>query len=159
MQAIKDYYKELWGWDTISNNKGFIAYSFPENSEVAWINELFISEEERNGGISLRDMANRVEKLAKDQNKIGVATNLILVNSSGGVHSNPTRIVKIMLYWGFKIVNCDKNVITLFKEFEEDKKENGMVKVKDIHRRGYLNKEKKNEKENEDNPSIQDKEE
>ena len=124
MQAIKDYYKELWGWDTISNNKGFIAYSFPEGSEVAWINELFIPEEERNGAISLRDMANRVEKLAKEQNKIGVATNLILVNSSGGVHSNPTRIVKIMLYWGFKIVSSEKNVITLFKEFEKNEKEN-----------------------------------
>ena len=134
MQAIKDYYKELWGWDTISNNKGFIAYSFPEGSEVAWINELFISEEERNGVTSLRDMAQRVEKLAKEKNKIGVATNLILVNSSGGVHSNPTRIVKIMLYWGFKIVSSDKNVITLFKEFE------------------------KNEKEIEDNSSVQDKE-
>ena len=134
MQAIKDYYKELWGWDTISNNKGFIAYSFPENSEVAWINELFISEGKSNGGVSLRDMANRVEKLAKEQNKIGVATNLILVNSSGGAHSNPTRIVKIMLYWGFKIVSSDKNVITLFKEFE------------------------KNEKETEDNSSVQDKE-
>ena len=134
MQALKDYYKELWGWDTISNNKGFIAYSFPEGSEVAWINELFISEEERNGVTSLRDMAQRVEKLAKEKNKIGVATNLILVNSSGGVHSNPTRIVKIMLYWGFKIVSSDKNVITLFKEFE------------------------KNEKENEDNSSVQDKE-
>ena len=133
MQAIKDYYKELWGWDTISNNKGFIAYSFPEGSEVAWINELFISEEERNGVTSLRDMAQRVEKLAKEKNKIGVATNLILVNSSGGVHSNPTRIVKIMLYWGFKIVSSDKNVITLFKEFE------------------------KNEKETEDNSSVQDK--
>jgi hypothetical protein len=134
VQALKDYYKELWGWDTISNNKGFIAYSFPEGSEVAWINELFISEEERNGVTSLRDMAQRVEKLAKEKNKIGVATNLILVNSSGGVHSNPTRIVKIMLYWGFKIVSSDKNVITLFKEFE------------------------KNEKENEDNSSVQDKE-
>ena len=134
MQAIKDYYKELWGWDTISNNKGFIAYSFPEGSEVAWINELFISEEERNGVTSLRDMAQRVEKLAKEKNKIGVATNLILVNSSGGVHSNPTRIVKIMIYWGFKIVSSDKNVITLFKEFE------------------------KNEKETEDNSSVQDKE-
>ena len=134
MQAIKDYYKELWGWDTISNNKGFIAYSFPEGSEVAWINELFIPEEERNGVVSLRDMAQRVEKLAKEKNKIGVATNLILVNSSGGVHSNPTRIVKIMLYWGFKIVSSDKNVITLFKEFE------------------------KNEKEIEDNSSVQDKE-
>ena len=134
MKDIKDYYKELWGWETISNNKGFIAYSFPEGSEVAWINEIFIPEEERNGVVSLRDMANRVEKLAKEQNKIGVATNLILVNSSGGVHSNPTRIVKIMLYWGFKIVSSDKNVITLFKEFE------------------------KNEKETEDNSSVQDKE-
>ena len=124
MKDIKDYYKELWGWETISNNKGFIAYSFPEGSEVAWINELFISEEERNGVVSLRDMANRVEKLAKEQNKIGVATNLILVNSSGGVHSNPTRIVKIMLYWGFKIVSSEKNVITLFKEFEKNEKEN-----------------------------------
>jgi hypothetical protein len=123
VQAIKDYYKELWGWDTISNNKGFIAYSFPEGSEVAWINELFIPEEERNGVVSLRDMAQRVEKLAKEKNKIGVATNLILVNSSGGVHSNPTRIVKIMLYWGFKIVSSDKNVITLFKEFEKNEKE------------------------------------
>ena len=124
MKDIKDYYKELWGWETISNNKGFIAYSFPEGSEVAWINELFIPEEERNGVVSLRDMANRVEKLAKEQNKIGVATNLILVNSSGGVHSNPTRIVKIMLYWGFKIVSSEKNVITLFKEFEKNEKEN-----------------------------------
>jgi hypothetical protein len=74
-------------------------------------------------------MARRVEKLAKEKNKIGVASNLILVNSSGGVHSNPTRIVKIMIYWGFKIVNCEKNVITLFKEFE--KEDNNSTSVQD----------------------------
>jgi len=128
-QTLKEYYKELWGWDVVSNNKGFIAYSFPDNTEIAWINELFIPEEERNGVTSLRDMAKRVEKLAKERDKIGVASNIILVNSSGGVHSNPTRIVKIMIYWGFKIVNCDKNVITLFKEFE--KEDNSSTSVQD----------------------------
>ena len=128
-QTLSGYYKELWGWDVVSNNKEFIAYSFPDNTEIAWINELFIPEEERNGVTSLRDMAKRVEKLAKEKNKSGVAANIILVNSSGGVHSNPTRIVKIMIYWGFKIVNCDKNVITLFKEFE--KEDNSSPSVQD----------------------------
>ena len=135
MQTLKGYYKELWGWEIISNNKGFIAYSLPEDSDVAWINELYIPEKERNGGRSLRDMANRVEKVAEAENKIGVASNVILVNSSGGLHSNPTRIVKIMIYWGFKVISSERNVITLFKKFEEKK-----------------------EKQSKDNSSVQDKE-
>ena len=122
MQTLKSYYKELWGWEVISNNKGFIAYSLPEEGNIAWINELYIPENYRDGGRPLRDMANRVEKIAKSKEKIGVAANIILVNSSGGVHSNPSRILKIMLYWGFKIVASEKNVITLYKDIINDEK-------------------------------------
>ena len=130
MKTLQSYYKELWGWDIVSNNKGFIAYSFPDNSEIGWINELYIPEEKRNGVKSLRDMANRVENLAKEKDKVGVAANIILVNSSGGVHSNPSRIIKIMLYWGFKVVSSEKNVITLFKDFEKEK-DNDSTSVQD----------------------------
>lgn len=119
LSLLKEYYKELWGYDVISNNRSFLTYSFPKDSEVGWINDLYVAEDDKGGLAVIRDLANRVEKIAKKNEKIGLASHIILVNSSGAVHSNPTRIVKLMLYWGMKIVASDRNIITLYKALNE----------------------------------------
>ena len=121
MKLLKEYYKELWGYDVISEGKAFIAYTIKEDESILWINELYVHKSESQGGKKLRKIALEVEDIAKKNNKSGVAAQIILINHAGGVHSDPTRIIKIMIYWGFKIVGSEKNAITLYKKFSNNK--------------------------------------
>jgi|TARA_R100000750_G_scaffold59844_1_gene48702 hypothetical protein len=121
VKLLKEYYKELWGYDVISEGKAFIAYTIKEDESILWINELYVPKAESKGTGPLKRLALKVEDIAKKNNKSGVAAQIILINHAGGVHSDPTRIVKIMLYWGFKIVGSEKNAITLYKKFSNNK--------------------------------------
>ena len=118
MKLLKEYYKELWGYEVISEGNAFIAYTLIDDASIVWINELYVPKSESKGGNVLRKIALKVEDIAKKNKKKGVASNIILLNAHGGIHSDPTRIIKIMIYWGFKIVGSEKNAITLYKELE-----------------------------------------
>ena len=118
MKLLKEYYKELWGYEVISEGNAFIAYTLMDNASILWINELYVPKSESKGTGPLKKLALQVEEIAKKNKKKGVASNIILLNAHGGIHSDPTRIIKIMIYWGFKIVGSEKNAITLYKELE-----------------------------------------
>ena len=124
VKLLKEYYKELWGYEVISEGNAFIAYTIREDSPNIWINELYVPKSESKGTGPLKRLALQVEDIAKKNKKKGVASNIVLLSSTGGIHSDPTRIIKIMIYWGFKIVGSERNVITLYKKFEKNEEEN-----------------------------------
>lgn len=101
------YIKERWGTEVIEDERGFV--SFRPAKDGMLIEDIYVIPELRSKGVA-RHFGEEVTKIAKNR---GFSKLYGTVATSAPYSEyNVTSYIK----WGFKIANCQNNVIYLVKE-------------------------------------------
>lgn len=110
MSNWADYHKELWGYETIEVEGGFILYDIkpPDCS----IEDFYVRPDLRGTSLAKR-LADQVFKRAKEAGVKKVWAKIV----PSLPHS--THAMKTNLHYGFKLVGIQDNEIYLMKEIED----------------------------------------
>lgn len=73
MKLYKEYIKELFDYELVSNDKYFFTYTNYEDN--TYLIDVYIKEEERNKGLCV-DIIKKVEKIAEKNNKKYVTSSI-----------------------------------------------------------------------------------
>lgn len=109
MKLYKEYCKEMYGREVLSEDKGFIVYtSFEDNS--LYIHSVYVTEDMR-GTNYYRELEN---KLIQQEKPTSIYCYVDLTTN------NPTQSLKAILKAGYEITSSNKESIILKRELYED---------------------------------------
>ncbi|GAC1499986.1 MAG: hypothetical protein NVS1B10_03270 [Candidatus Saccharimonadales bacterium] len=107
MSLYKDYIKELYGRHILETDDGFMTYSF--FGEECYIQDMYVVPQKRQSRVA-SDLADKIAELAKDHGCKYLTGTVFLSNNE------PTRSLKVLLGYGFKLLRSEVDKIVLVKE-------------------------------------------
>ena len=109
MSLFGSYIKEIHDKNIIEDEYGFATYFTAFNNEYMYIEDIYVVPEKRKDGCASK-YADKIAEIAKEK---GIKKLLGSVNLS---IKNPTASTKVLLAYGFKILEADSTIIYFYKE-------------------------------------------